>query len=392
MMAGGRAPRVVIVGGGIIGSCSAWFLRRLGFGGDITVVEKDPSYALCSTALSAASIRTQFESPLNVRMSLYGARFVSSIRDSFGPAADVGYQENGYLILSGMGSANARLAMVDMQRAEGADVVALAPLEIERRFPWISTQGVALGTYGQAAEGWFDAWSLLSLVRTSACEMDVRYVAREVTGFDSGPSRVQAVRLADGSRIPCDWCIMAAGAQSGALTARLDQPLPVSPRKRTVFSFHAPLKMDHGPMLFDSSGIWMRPEGQGFIGGVQPPAERDGDATGDFEPDYRLLEGTFWPALAQRIPAMEALRLQSAWAGHYEVNTLDHNGIVGPHDTLENLLFATGFSGHGLMHAPAVGRAIAEFIQQGRYVTLDLTPLGYARIRAGKPLSEEIVY
>ena len=89
---------------------------------------------------------------------------------------------------------------------------------------------------------------------------------------------------------------------------------------------------------------------------------------------------------------MEQLRLERSWAGHYEVNSLDHNGIVGQHDEIGNLIFLTGFSGHGVMHAPAAGRAVAELVTQGGYRSLDLSPLGYGRIRAGAPLHETVVY
>ncbi|MDN5873612.1 MAG: FAD-binding oxidoreductase, partial [Sinobacteraceae bacterium] len=307
-----RKDRVVIVGGGIMGCFVAWFLRRQGFIGEITVIEKDPTYGFCSTALSAASIRTQFGTPLNVRMSLFGTEFIRGIKDIFGPSADVGFTEKGYLILGGVGSAEMRRAGAEMQCAQGADVVALTPWQVETRFPWLSAEGIEIGTFGVANEGWFDAWSLLGLVRSAARDMNVRYLTGRVEDFDLDDAGVRAVRLASGDRLPCDWCVMAAGAASGALTALMGQPLPVSPRKRTVFCFRAPLQADNFPMLFDSSGIWVRPEGGGFIGGVQPPAERDVDATGDFEPDHSLMEDVFWPALASRIPAMEALRLDRA--------------------------------------------------------------------------------
>lgn len=384
--------KVVIVGGAIMGSFAAWSLRREGFAGDITVIEKDPSYRFCSTALSAAAIRTQFGTPINIQMSLYGVDFFRRIKQTFGPTADIGYVENGYLILGGPETSEARRAGAAMQRAEGADVLALTPDEIAQRFPYMSMEGVGIGTFGATGEGWFDAWSLLSLVRGAAKDLGVRYVAGEVAGFDQAGDRIQSVRLTGGESLPCDWCVMAAGAASGTLMAVLGQPLPVSPRKRTVFSFRAPLKAADFPMLFDTSGIWIRPEGEGFIGGIQPPFDRDPDATGDFEPDHALMQDIFWPALATRIPALEELRLERAWAGHYEVNALDHNGVVGLHDEITNLVLSTGFSGHGVMHSPAAGRGVAELIRHAGFVSLDLSPLGYGRIRACTPLPESIVY
>jgi glycine/D-amino acid oxidase-like deaminating enzyme len=384
--------RVVVVGGAIMGSFVAWSLRREGFAGEITVVEKDQTYQFCSTARSAASIRTQFGTPINIHMSLYGVDFFRRIRETFGASADIGYVENGYLILGGPDTAKARRAAVDMQRAEGADVIALTPDEIAARFPYLSVEDLGIGTFGQTGEGWFDAWSLLSLVRGAARDHGVRYVTAEAEGFNLAGGQVRAVRLAGGETLPCDWCIMAAGAASGRLIEALGQPLPVTPRKRSVFSFRAPLKAANFPMLFDSSGAWVRPEGEGFIGGIQPPADRDPDATDDYEPHHDLMEEVFWPAIAARIPALEQLRLDRAWAGHYEVNALDHNGILGPHDQIANLIFATGFSGHGVMHAPAAGRGVAELILHGHYTSLDMSALGYHRIRACEPMHESIVY
>ena len=387
-MAGG----VVIVGGAIIGSFCAWFLRRHGYSGPITVVEKDPSYRYSSTALSAASIRTQFGTAINIQMSLFSASFFRAVTSHLGSDADIGFTENGYLILAGPDVVADRLRGVAMQRAEGADVVALTPDEVGRRFPYLDVSGVGIGTFGQSGEGWFDAWSLLSNVRRAARAADVTYAAAEATGFDLQGGRVTGVRLSTGQVLPCDWCVLAAGAASGRLASLMDIDLPVSPRKRTAFHFKAPVERKGFPMLFDSSGIWIRPEGEGFIGGIQPPPERDGDATGDFEPDHDLLEDPYWPSLAARIPAMENLRLERAWAGHYEVNALDHNGVVGPHHDLQNLVFATGFSGHGVMHSPPIGRGVAEWITSGAFRTLDLSPLGWARIRDHKPLHESVVY
>ena len=382
----------LIVGGAIMGSFCAWSLRKAGFAGAITVVEKDSTYQHSSTALSAASIRTQFGTPVNIRMSLFGAGLFRDIKSVFGDEADIGFQEKGYLILGGRDQIAERVAAAEMQRSHGADILTLDPDELVARFPGISFDGVGIGTLGVRHEGWFDAWSLLSLVRRAARALGVRYLEAAVDGFATDDARITAVSLSNGERISCDVCILAAGPQSGRLVAPLGIRLPVVPKKRTVFSFKTPFRLDDFPMLFDSSGLWVRPEGDGYIGGIQPPAETDVDADDDFEPQHALMEDLFWPLLATRIPAMEELRLGRAWAGHYEVNTLDHNGVVGAHDELANLVFATGFSGHGLMHAPAVGRAVAELITSGGFRSIDLTPLGWGRIRSGTPLVESIVY
>lgn len=387
------APQsVVIIGGAIVGSSVAYFLRELGFAGSVTVVERDPTYQRSSTALSAASIRTQFGTPVNIRMSLFGVAFIRSLKDRFGPDADIGFVERGYLFLGGPDTVATRRAGVDMQRGEGADVIALTPAETKARFPWLNVDDLGIATTALRHEGWFDAWSLLSLVRRGARDRGVTYVEAHAERIEVANGQVTAVRLADGTAIPADWCVIAAGPASGALVKPLGIDLPVSPRKRTVFSIKAPLERAGFPMLFETSGAWMRPEGEGFICGIQPPSDKDPDATGDFEPAYEILEDLLWPALAHRIPVLEQLRLERAWAGHYEMNTLDHNGVIGRHDEIANLIFATGFSGHGLQHAPATGRGVAELIIDGRFKSIDLSPLGFQRIRAGTPLVETVVY
>lgn len=383
---------VVITGGGIIGSFVAYFLRCQGFSSPITVIERDNSYQFSSTALSAASIRTQFGCDFNVKMSLFAAQMFRDIKKWFGEDADIGFREHGYLIVGSRDSSAAMHRDAERQNANGANIESLTPDVIGTRYPWLNVEDVGAANFGLANEGWFDAWALLQLVRTAAKKMGVDYVAGEACAIEATAGRVTAVRLRDGTRVNTDWCVNAAGPASAKVAAFLDIDLPVRPRKRTVFHVKAPLTGTAIPMVFDSSGAWIRPEGEGYIAGIAPDADDDPDADGDFEPQHQLFEDSLWPKLAHRIPALDSLRVLRAWAGHYEMNLLDHNGVLGPHDRIANFLFATGFSGHGVMHSPAAGRAIAEHIMYGTYRSLDLTPLGYDRIRQHRPIVETVVY
>lgn len=139
--------------------------------------------------------------------------------------------------------------------------------------------------------------------------------------------------------------------------------------------------------MIDPSGVYFRPEGTGFLSGVAPPAHQDPACT-DFEVDHVLFDDVVWPTLARRVPGFEALKLLGSWAGHYDVNTLDHNAIIGPHPALDNLLFANGFSGHGLQQSPGVGRALAEWVVHGATRSIELSALGWERVLLGKPLAE----
>ena len=384
--------RVAIIGGGVVGALAAWFLREEGFAGPVTVIEQDPTYRFASTARSAASIRAQFSCPINVEIALFGATFLRQVRERIGPEAEIGLVENGYLILCSEAAADERRAALSMQRRLGADIELMAPEHLAARYPWLSRQGVSFATFGVSGEGWFDAWTLLQSARTAARGRGVTFVHAKAIGLQLRQGRVTGVALSDGAVIEADWCINAAGPLAGSVAAWIGADLPVEPRKRTVFSFKAPLTAPGMPMLFDLSGAWVRPEGDGFIGGIQPPPAADPPAWGDFEPDHELFEDRFWPILAERVPPFEQLRLTGAWAGHYEMNLLDHNGVVGPHPDIPNFLFANGFSGHGVMQAPGVARGLAELITGGGYRSLDLSPLGFERIAAGRPLVEAAIY
>jgi glycine/D-amino acid oxidase-like deaminating enzyme len=144
------------------------------------------------------------------------------------------------------------------------------------------------------------------------------------------------------------------------------------------------------PLVIDTTGTWFRPEGRFHIGGISPPEDQDPPDL-PLEVDHAEWDEIVWPALAARVPAFAAVKVVNAWAGYYEYNTFDQNGIVGPHPEIANLVFATGFSGHGIQQSPAVGRAVAEWLTQGRYVSLDLTPFAFERIAAGRPVVERSV-
>ena len=198
------------------------------------------------------------------------------------------------------------------------------------------------------------------------------------------------MRLADGTSITAGAVVLAAGTGTPGLAAGVGVALPVEARKRLVFTFACREALPGFPLLIDPSGAYVRPEGEIYLSGMAPPADDDSPAT-DFDVDHTFFEETLWPILAERVPAFEAIKPGRAWAGHYDFNTFDQNALVGALPGFANLYVATGFSGHGLQQAPAVGRGLAELIVHGMYRSLDLTPLGPERIAAGKPLKEENV-
>lgn len=382
---------VIIIGGGVIGSAAAYFLATAAdFSGRITVIERDPSYRNCSTTLSAGSIRHQFSTPENIRISLFGTRFLREAGERLavdGESPEIGFVEGGYLFLASEAGRPALERNHQLQTALGADIALLEPSELAARLPWLHTADLAAGALGLRGEGWFDPYGLLMGLRRKARSLGVEYRHDVVTGLHSEGRRVVSVTLASGERLACGTAINAAGPRAADVAAMAGIELPVRPRKRCVFVFqcHAPLPAC--PLVVDPSGMYFRPEGNGYICGISPADDNDPDTLDD-DVDWELFEATLWPLLAHRVPAFEALRQTQAWAGHYAYNTVDQNAILGPHPDLDNLLFANGFSGHGLQQAPAVGRALAEWVTHGGSVTLDLERMSFTALLEGRELRE----
>ncbi len=391
------AKPIIVVGGGAIGSAVAYFLTLHRPGCQVTVIERDFSYSQASSALSASSIRQQFSSAINIAMSSFGIEFMRQIGyclEVAGERPDIGLVEDGYLYLATAAGEAVLRENYALQISQGVDVALLSPEALRQRFPWLNTEHVALGSLGLSGEGWYDGYSLLQGLRKKAISQGVRYVQAEVVGVEAsgsdGVQHISAVQLANGERLPCSAVVNAAGPWARRVAQWLDIDLPVYGRRRTVFNFTCPEPLPQCPLLIDTSGIWLRPEGRGFIAGFSPPDDNDPDFQ-PLEPEHEAFENYLWPTLAERIPAFEALRLQSAWAGYYEMNVFDHNAIVGLHPRCDNLYFANGFSGHGLQQCPAVGRGLAELIHTGDWQTLDLSPVAFQRIVEGRPLLEKNV-
>ena len=389
---------VVIVGGAVMGSSTACHLAAdKAFAGTVVVVEKDPTYRFCASALSAASIRQQYSSPLNIAISLYGVAFLRDIGGRLAVGDDaprVDLHEGGYLYLGAGPGADVLRENHAVQTAEGADILLLDRPGLAARFPWLALDDIDVGTWGRSGEGWFDGWALMQAFRKKARSLGVTYVAGEVAALERDGDKVTAVLLSDGRRIACGALVNTAGASGGRQVAAMaGVAIPVHARKRCVFAFTCKGPVTNAPLLIDVTGTWVRPEGRGgpegqmFICGGAPREDVDSD---EFEVDWTLFEEIYWPALAGRVPAFESIRPGRSWAGHYDMNLLDHNAIVGRVGS-SNLYLANGFSGHGLQQSPAVGRGLAEQIVHGRYLTLDLSPMGFERIAENRPLLERNV-
>ena len=384
---------VAIIGAGVMGAATAYWLKRSDPNLSVAVIERDYSFSQASSTLSASSIRQQFSCPVNIQLSQFGIQFLRTVSDHLscaGEAIDLGLTEPGYLYLANTDQEPSLRAAWKVQSGHGAEIILLSAQEIARRFPWLNTDGVALGALGLSGEGWFDGPALHQAFLKKALSLGAIRIQGEVKAIHCEGSGqdlrfAKSVRLADGREITCGALVNAAGAWSSRLVRDLDIELPIGAARRTVFVLSCPTPLTDCPLLIDTTGFWLRPEGRFFIAGMDPRAEED-DLP--LEPDYSELDEEQWAVLAHRVPALEAMRIERAWAGYYEMNHFDHNAVIGPLSGFENFYCIAGFSGHGMQHAPGAGLALAEWILNGAPQTIDVRPLGHDRIIRGAPLRE----
>lgn len=383
---------IAIIGGGIVGSAAAYFLARSGQAGDVVVIEPDPSYAFATTPQGAGGVRQQFSVRENVEMSQFSLRFFKSFAELLSDIPDVPdiqFREQGYLLLVSKDGEKTLRRNQAQQASLGVDAELLDYPEIRRRFPSIARSDIALGCY-TPDDGWIDPNSALWGFRRAAEHLGVQYVCARVTDIASNGSKVVSLSLDDGRTIEADYFINTAGPWVSEVASMTGASLPVVPMCRVQHFWKCADRIEPLPLVKDESGMFFRPEGDVFAGG-RPSFDISPGFVDDINSGFfaNYFEETIWPMMAALVPKFETLKLQRSWAGHYAQNTLDGNMIIGPYSPGHgNLITACGFSGHGIMHAPAVGRALSELAFTGRYQSIDLTRLEFDRIRRGDPLAE----
>lgn len=380
---------ILIIGGGIIGSSIAYHLAADGRAGQITVIERDDTYAEAATPHSLGGLRQQFSLAENVLMSQYGLKMYGAFAEDMavdGAPAPVDFRQQGYLFLAGDGDGMAVFeANHRLQSNLGATVELLDLDALAERFPWLSLDGLAGAAFGPR-DGWLDPHGALQGYLRKARALGVAYVEDEVVAIDREAGRITAVRLKSGDRRTVGHVVNAAGAWSGQVAAMVGMDLPIVPSRRQVFFIETREPLGATPLVIDASGVYFRPEGKGYLTGLSDPDEPEGF---NFVIDHEYFNDAIWPLLAARVPAFEALKVSRSWACHYDLNSLDENLIIGPWiGGCENFHLACGFSGHGLQQAPAVGRAMAELLLDGGFVTIDLTRMTYQRVIDDAPLHE----
>lgn len=379
---------IVIIGGGVIGSSIAHFLNAADSSPNIVVVEPDPLYELAATPRASGGVRQLFSLPENIMMSRWSLDFYRNFSTHVAAGADsveIGFKQYGYLFLVPESGEPALAQAYDTQLKHGVEVEWLTPDTLGSRYPCLNLDGIAAATFSPQ-DGCIDPNAALQGFKRRARTGGVKYLQDRVVGMTRKGDAVTAVELASGTTLEPAIVVNAAGTWSSEISAMIGQELPVEPMRRFDHYFECATAIEPLPFIKDTAGLGMHPEGQGYAGSVVNHAEPAGH---NFTVDHEYFENVVWPHLAHRIPAFEALRLKSSWVGHYDRNRLDGNMVLGNWaPKASNFYVACGFSGHGLMHAPAVGRAMAELIMAGGYQTLDLSRMDYQRIARWQPYPE----
>ena len=381
-MRGERFAEVAIVGGGVIGASIAAHLaeRRVG---RVVVFEREDALGTGSTAKAAGGVRLQFTTAANVALSRYSMEEIRNFKERTGVDAD--FAQDGYLFLLNSEEDLRRFSETAVvQRALGAPVEIITPEEAERILPGIRTDDLVGATFC-GEDGVATPAALVAgygaLARRSGAELRRGCEVTSASVAEGGGFAF----VAGGERWECHWLVNAAGPWAGQVGALLGVDVPVSPVRRQFFTTEplswVPRKM---PLTIDwGTGVYLHLHSGGMLIGRSDPDEPPGFSQ---TPDLDYLAGV-WEDAAHRLPRVEEASMKTLTAGLYEVSP-DHNAILGPVPELPRFVLANGFSGHGMQHAPAVGRAISEVIADGASRTLDIAPFSVGRFAGGTGVPE----
>lgn len=387
-----------------MGCSIALHLREAG-AGRVVVIERDSSYARASSFLAMGGIRQQFGSALNVRLvqlSLPFWREFDARMSRPGHPIRANFRPRGYLFLASQDQAATFEERLKVMRECGAQVEQLDRAELSRRLPDAHLDDIAFGVFGRD-DGYASPREVLKGMRAGAEGAGAEFIEGEVaaidregvsrvrteaTGSPESAGRISGVLLSSGERIPSRVVVNAAGAWAASVARWVGLDLPIRPQRQHLFrcalSDFWPYRF---PMVIDPTGVHWRHDDPDHVSDldriVVARTYTDEPFGENFECDAERWTRDFLPPLVKRLPAFKHLRMIEAWCGLYEV-TPDHNPVIGGYPALEGFYVAAGFSGHGLMMSPAVGRVMAEMIRTGRSASAEIAPLAADRFQRGE--------
>jgi sarcosine oxidase subunit beta len=382
-----HTAEVVLIGGGIVGSSIAYHLT-LGGCKNVLVVERESSQGKGSTGKSMGGVRAQFSTTVNIQMSLYSIPFYSTFEERLGHPC--GYRPQGYLFCAASDKHMSYLRTnYEKQVAAGLkDVRLVDASEICHQFPQLRGDDIVGGSFC-LSDGFVDPYSaMIGFITWASDNGATLWKNSTVTGLavKGGHFELATSRGPISARI----VVNCAGAWAQSIAKFLNIDLPVEPLRRMLVPTEPFNQFPHNaPMIIDmSTGFHFRPEGRGFLLAWNDPHETVGYKT-DF--DVNFIEKILMHA-ANRVPIFENVEInpKRAWAGLYEM-TPDHHSILGEAPEVPGFFFANGFSGHGVMHAPATGKILSDLILTGKTNLINASLLDSSRFAEGRMNHETAV-
>jgi sarcosine oxidase, subunit beta len=377
-----RSPDVLIIGGGVLACSIAYHLTQRGCR-KVVVVERH-TIGSGSTAKAAGGIRQQFSCEANVRLAMYSVDFFEHFHERLALPPDAGgvdFHQIGYLFLLSTQEAFTTFeCSAALQQRLGLPVEVLTAEQVASRWPWLSVNDIVGATYCPT-DGYGSPHEVMQAFATQARRLGASFVeGADVSATTRKAARIMTVKTNRGSFSP-GIVIICAGAWSGELGRLAGVEIPVQPLRRMCFVTDPFDAIPHdAPMTIEMPNTFhFRPEGAGFMLGTSDQDEPYGfNTTMNWQWLSRVVEDA-----VKRVPVFEQARIHHGWAGLYETSP-DHNAILGPIPGVENMLVATGFSGHGVMQSPATGMIMSEFILDGKAHTIDVSDLGIERFSTGR--------
>ena len=383
-----QTAEVVVIGGGIVGSSIAYHLTAAGCK-DVLVVERETSQGKGSTGKSMGGVRAQFATPVNIQMSMYSIPFYASFDERLGYPA--GYRPQGYLFCATREKHLAYLRTnFEKQVSMGLkDVRLVTADEIRSLFPQLRSDDIVGGSFS-ATDGFVDPYSAMTGFMSWATDHGAElWKHAEVIGIGHDARGVWEIETTRG-KIATRKVVNAAGPWAAGVAKMAGIELPIEPLRRMLVPTEPFDQFPHtAPMIIDmTNGFHFRPEALGFLLAWNDPEETPGYKL-DFEPSF--IEKILTRA-ADRVPMFENLEVnpKKAWAGLYEM-TPDHHPILGEAPGMPGFFLANGFSGHGVMHAPATGKILSDLVFTGKSDLIDTSLLGLSRFAEGRMIEETAV-
>ncbi|MFO7707141.1 MAG: FAD-dependent oxidoreductase, partial [Desulfobacterales bacterium] len=322
---------VIITGGGIMGSATAYYLAKADPTLKIMVVERDPTYARASTTLSMSNVRIQFSLKENIQISQYAFEVLTRFEEEMAVGDQrpkIYFHQEGNLFLVGTENQAAAKKAFELQRSLGCRIEWWPRTQIRERYPLYEPgENIVGATYGPD-DGHFDAYAVLMAYKAKARVLGAQYVTGDVAAIRVEAGRTAGIELADGRRMTSGCIVNCGGAWAAELAATAGVELPVVPVKRQVFALDTAVKPEGPlPLTVLLSGLYFRTETGGLI--LLGKSVHEDPVGFNFSWDDQRFMELLWPELAGFVPAWDRLKLVRGWAGLYDVNTLDGNAILG---------------------------------------------------------------